>query len=175
MIPYHVSYRVNYAFIDPVRCHLGSVAAWSLRIVCATAAYADAKRLHRFGQFNAFSDMFYSRNLKGGIGSLFDSCVNAMGWRPYCPSRMEVSYCTFGFGAIIRRDLCTLSLPRDSPRAITNMRAWFESTRERQLTLNEISRLSYEKIRRYNNSPPYVTARWPSQQIPPLNFLGFTA
>ena len=32
--------------------------------------------------------------------------------------------------------------------------------------------LSYEKIRRYNNSPPYVTARWPPQQIPPLNFLG---
>ena len=33
--------------------------------------------------------------------------------------------------------------------------------------------LSYEKIRRYNNSHPYVTARWPPQQIPPLNFLGF--
>ena len=31
--------------------------------------------------------------------------------------------------------------------------------------------LSYEKIQRYNNSPPYVTARWPPQQIPPLNFL----
>ena len=30
-------------------------------------------------------------------------------------SSMEVSCCTFGFGAIIRRDLCTLSLPRDSP------------------------------------------------------------
>ena len=54
-------------------------------------------------------------SLKGGIGSLF--CVNAMGWRPYCPSRMEVSYCTFGFGTIIRRDLRTLSLlPPDSPR-----------------------------------------------------------
>ena len=33
--------------------------------------------------------------------------------------------------------------------------------------------LSYEKIQRYNNSPPYVMARWPPQQIPPLNFLDF--
>ena len=38
--------------------------------------------------------------------------------------------------------------------------------------LNKIvQRASYEKIGRYNNSPPYVTARWPPQQIPPLNFL----
>ena len=35
-------------------------------------------------------------------------------------------------------------------------------------------RLSYEKIQRYNNSPPYVTARWPLQQIPPFNFLAIT-
>ena len=39
-----------------------------------------------------------SRNFKGGIGSLFDSCVNAMGRRPYWPSREGESYCTFGFG-----------------------------------------------------------------------------
>ena len=26
----------------------------------------------------------------------FDPCVNAMGRWPYCLSRMEVSYCTFG-------------------------------------------------------------------------------
>ena len=56
-----------------------------------------------------------ARNLKGGIGSRFDPRVNALGQRPYWPSRMEVSYCTFGFGAIIRCDLHTLSLPRDSP------------------------------------------------------------
>ena len=37
-------------------------------------------------------------------------CVNTMGQRPYYPSRMEMSYCTFGFGAIIRRDLRTLGL-----------------------------------------------------------------
>ena len=113
------------------------------------------------------------RNLKGGIRSLFDPCVNAMGRRPYCPSRMEVSYCTFGFGAIIRRDLRTLSLPRDSPRDnIFACVIWVY--KERQPTLNEIIwRLNYENTRRYNNSPPYVTARWPPQRIPPLNFLGW--
>ena len=56
------------------------------------------------------------RNLKGGILSLFDPCVNAMGQRPYWPSRMEVSYCTFRFGANILRNLRTLSSPRDSTR-----------------------------------------------------------
>ena len=56
------------------------------------------------------------RNLKGGIRSLFDPFVNAMGPGPW-PSRMEVSYCTFGFGAIIQGDLRTLSLPCDSPRS----------------------------------------------------------
>ena len=32
--------------------------------------------------------------------------------------------------------------------------------------------LSYEKLRRHNNSPPYEMTRWPPQQIPPLNFPG---
>ena len=56
---------------------------------------------------------------------------------------------------------------------ITNMCAWFESTRERHLIcLTKLfGGLSYEKIWRYNNSPPYVMARWLPQQIPPLNFL----
>ena len=35
-----------------------------------------------------------------------------------------------------------------------------------------LGRLSYEIIRRYHNSPPYMMARWPPQQIPPLDFLG---
>ena len=91
-----------------------------------------------------------------------------MGRHPYCPSRMDVSLCTFGFSAICAHyRYCVIH------RAITNLRAWFESTLERQLTLNEIfGGLSDEKIRRYNNSPPYVTARWPPQQIPPLNIFG---
>ena len=76
-----------------------------------------------------------NKEFKRGIGTLLDPCVNTMGRRPYCSSCMEVSYCTFRFGAIIQRDLRTLSLPRDSC-AITNMRAWFELMQERQLTLN---------------------------------------
>ena len=48
-------------------------------------------------------------------GDLVLCALNTMEWRPYCPSRVEVSYCTFGFGAIMLRDLRTLSLPRDSP------------------------------------------------------------
>ena len=52
---------------------------------------------------------------KGNDGSLFGPCVNAMGRQPYWPSCMEVSYCTFGFGVIIRCDQRTLSLPCDSP------------------------------------------------------------
>ena len=51
---------------------------------------------------------------KRGNRVSFDPCVNTMGWRPYCPSRMEASYCTFGFGAIIQCDLRTLSLLCDS-------------------------------------------------------------
>ena len=57
--------------------------------------------------------VFGPRNLIGGFWSLFDPCVNAMGWRPYWPSCMEVRYCTFGFSANIRSDLRTLSLPCD--------------------------------------------------------------
>ena len=33
--PYHAYNRVNYAFINPVRCHLGLMALWSLHIFCA--------------------------------------------------------------------------------------------------------------------------------------------
>ena len=40
----------------------------------------------------------------------FWTCVNAMGQRPYWPSRTEVNYCTFGFKVIIRRDLRILLL-----------------------------------------------------------------
>ena len=51
MIPYHVNNHVNYAFIDPVRCRLESMAARSLRILRAIFAHADVKRLHVFRQF----------------------------------------------------------------------------------------------------------------------------
>ena len=78
------------------------------------------------------------KNLKRRIGSLFDPCVNAMGRRPCWPSHMEQSYCTFGFGAIIRRDLRISSLSRDSLR--DNVYAYvIKSTSEWQLTHNEIA------------------------------------
>ena len=67
-------------------------------------------------QFYAVSlNALISRNLNGGIGSLLTS-ANAMGRWPYWPSRMEMSYRTFGFGAIIWRDLRTSSLLRGSSR-----------------------------------------------------------
>ena len=61
--------------------------------------------------------------------------------------------------------------------------AWF--TARQSLCAHDIVRagkathtysgLSYEKIRRYNNSASYVTSRWPPQRIPLLNFLGVCA
>ena len=60
-------------------------------------------------------------------------------------------------------------------RAITFMCAWFKSTRERQSSrlTKLLGGLNYEKIQRYNNSPPYMMARWLPQQIPPLNFADY--
>ena len=63
-----------------------------------------------------YSASVLPKEFKRGNRGLFltPAGVNAMRRRPYCLSRMEVSYCTFGFGAIIRLDLRTLSLLRDS-------------------------------------------------------------
>ena len=52
-----------------------------------------------------------------------------------------------------------ISLPRDSAR--DNLYAVQETHARTKL----LGGLNYEKIRRYNNPPPYVTARWPPQQI----------
>ena len=52
---------------------------------------------------------FKPRKLKRGIWSLFHPCVNTIDRRPFWWSRMEASYCTFGFGAIIWHDLHILS------------------------------------------------------------------
>ena len=93
-----------------------------------------------------------TRKLKGGIGSLFDTCVNAMGRRPYWPSRMEESYCTFGLGAICAHYHHRECVHDLSPCAKGNSRI-------KKL----LGGLSYEKIRKYNNSPPYVTARFPPE------------
>ena len=82
------------------------------QLFCQKAKFVTDTKLCRVEKI----DISLSSNFKGGIESLFDHCVNAMGQWPYCPSHMEVSYYTFGFGAIIWRDLRTLSLLHDSPR-----------------------------------------------------------
>ena len=70
--------------------------------------------------------MMRPKNLKGGIGSLFDFCVNVMGRRPYSDLAQ-----LFG---VICANYCYSMIHC----AITNMRVWFESTRERHLTLSKI-------------------------------------
>ena len=68
------------------------------------------------------------------------------------------SYWTSGFGIIIRWQVFLHIII--SPCDNLNIRAWFKSTQEGQQALNEMhGGLSYEKIRRYNNSFPYVMAR----------------
>ena len=100
-----------------------------------------------FGPNNEFNTIrIKPRNLKGGIGPLFDPCVNAMGRRPFWPSRMEVSYCTFGlkqlFGSVVHR-------------ATTCMHAWFKlDTRDRQLMLNEIA---WEGLKLWKKSGGTIT------------------
>ena len=113
------------------------------------------------------------KNFKEGIGSFFDHRVNALGRWPYWPSRMEVSYCTFELGAFIRRNLRILSLPRDSPArwpiCVRDLSPrWKGNSR---LTIFFFSGLTTKKMRKNNNSPPYVTARWPKKKTDsPFNF-----
>ena len=100
--------------------------------------YSKEEALHNLDSsidatFKTFNFNIIKGILNGEIWSLFDSYVNAMGRWPYWPSRMEVSYCTFGFGAI-----CAHYRYHVIHRGITYMRAWFKSTRERHLTLNKI-------------------------------------
>ena len=109
----------------------------------------------------------------GNPVSLFDPCVNALGQQPYWLSCMEASYCTSGFRAIIRDDLRTLPLLHVLLR--DNLYARVISVHVGKAThanRNCLAGLASRKIWRYNNSPPYVMARWPPQQIPLLNFLG---
>ena len=82
MIPHHVNNRVDCAKINPVQCHLGSLAARSLRMVCTTSAHPHQQCLHRFGQFNVLSGHIslnkillfqYFSDLKGMINLLLGS------------------------------------------------------------------------------------------------------
>ena len=76
-----------------------------------------------------------------------------MGWWPYCPSQ-EVSYCTFGFGAIILRDLHILSLPCDLPHDNLCVRDLSPRGKGNSRLTKLSGGLSYEKTWRYINSPP---------------------
>ena len=121
-----------------------------------------------------FDSERYSRNLKGGIGSLFDPC--------YCYGATAILPVTYG-GELWYLRLWRYHSARSAHIIVST---WF--TAWEPICVCDLSprgkgnsrltklfcRLSCEKIRRYNNSPPYVTARWPPQQIPPLNFLGGT-
>ena len=110
------------------------------------------------------------RNLKWRIGSLFDPRVNAVGGghiaRHVWSWVIVSSDLAQSFGTICAHyhtvwftmwwPICVCDL---SPRRKANSR----------LT-KLFGGLSYEKIQRFNNLPPYVTARWSPQQIPPLKF-----
>ena len=103
-------------------------------------------------------------NLRGESGLSFTLCSG------YGAVAILVANCTFGFGAIIGCDLRTLSLPRELPLvcSFTIMRVLCSPRRKGNSRL--LGRPSYEKIQRNNNSAPYLTPRWPLQQILPLNF-----
>ena len=56
-------------------------------------------------------------------------------------------------------------------RVITNMHDLSQRGKGNSRLTKLFGWLSYEKIRRYSNLPPYVMARWLPQQISPLDFL----
>ena len=96
--------------------------------------------------------------LKGGNRVSFWLCVMGSGhidhhvWRwVIVPSNLAPS-----FG-----EICAHYGYRVIYCAIIQMYVWFMSTWEMQLTLNKtVWRVNYEKIWRYNNSPPYMMANW---------------
>ena len=85
-----------------------------------------------------------ARNLKERIRSLFNLCVNAVGRHPYCLSCMEVSYCTFRFGAIIQHTQGTFSLLCDSSHYIQYAWAISGYPDKATCTLNLCGGLSYQ-------------------------------
>ena len=76
-------------------------------IISLPAIFQAFFHLHNIISYAPFlcSRMLDFKEIKRGIGSLFDPCVNAMGWRPYRLSHMEDIYCTFRFGEVIRHNL----------------------------------------------------------------------
>ena len=88
---------------------------------------------------------------------------------------MEGSLCTSGFGAIIWRDLRTVSLPCVLLCDNLNTSTIQVHARKGNSRLTKLLGRLKGKIQRCNNSTPYMMARWPPQQTPSLNFLGFSS
>ena len=79
-------------------------------------AYVELFMLVMTAYISMFKMVKKNANFRFRNGSWVNTPSKALRQWPYCPSRMELSYCTFRFGAIIQRNLQTLSLPRDSPQ-----------------------------------------------------------
>ena len=178
-----ISLNVNFSVISALLCLYVSmmVEQGSQYSACRPkpfppTIYNHWSSLKHMDSFKTFRLMVFSQGiLKRVIRSFFCPCVNAMGWQPYWQSHMEVSFCTSDLPQSFSV-ICAYYRYRVIYHMITYMRVWLKSEQERQLTHNEIAwRVWLRKIRRYNNSPPYVMAKWPPQQIPPLNFLVFSS
>ena len=99
----------------------------------------------------------YPRNLKGGIGSLFDPSVNRYG----AAAILSIMYWGELLCLRIWLDLLAWSVHIVFTVwftvCLTIMCGWFNFMRERQLMLDKITwGLSYEKIWRYNNWPQQI-------------------
>ena len=120
----------------------------------------------------------HPRNLKGESGLFLTPVLTYRAAAGYCSSRMEASYCTLRDLGLSFSMICARYHYHVIHRAITNNEyacvIWVYAGKVYSCVTKLFGGLSYEKIWRYNNSPPYMTARWPPQQIPPLNFLGHT-
>ena len=90
-----------------------------------TKSYSAATRVR--GELMLFR--VRTLNCKVGIGSLFDLlCVNTIRWPPFWRSRVEVSCCTFGFGAIILAPFAQLlfaaCLQSDNLKCVFDVSPW---------------------------------------------------
>ena len=103
------------------------------------------------------------RNLKGDIGSLFDPGVLTLWgyvwrWVIVLPDLVQSAWIIVATCFTVRKPkcVCDISSRKKGNTCLTKL----------------LSGLSLEK-QRYNNSPPYVTARWPPWQIPLYISLGY--
>ena len=112
-----------------------------------------------------FSKLSFDQGIQKGESSLF---VNAsMGRLPFWG--MEASYCTPQFGAVIQGELRILSLSHVLPcMSLSQSSCVHDSSphnKDNTCLTNLLGWQSYEKIGRYNNSPPYMMVRWRIQSF----------